>query len=186
MHRGHAMTIPTAQETRERLAKHLAWHPNSGDCLQCAAARLAETFPDSVPASVERPVLDGLLDIAERAAKELDDVITHLDGEHGDTLRDALSSVAVTTDSGALTAILARAACNPDQTALDTALDTATRRLDRFRVLHARLVTEHVDDPSLLDRLTRANRRAAMIRDLSQAWHGRLPEDPYAPLNHQK
>ncbi|MEU4825136.1 hypothetical protein AB0H37_24960 [Actinomadura sp. NPDC023710] len=108
-----------------------------------------------------------------------------LDGEHGDTLRDALSSVAVTTDFGALTAILARAACNPDETSLDTALDTATRRLDRFRVLHARLVTEHVDR-SLLDRLTRANRRASMIRDLSQAWHGRFPEDPYAPLNHQK
>jgi hypothetical protein len=171
------MTSTTAQETRERLAKHLAWHPNSGDCLQCAAARLAETLPEALPASVERPVLDDLLDVAERAAKELDDVIAHLDGEHGATIRDALNSIAVTTDSGALTAILARAACAPD--AAEAALDTATKRLDRFRILHIQLVDEHRNQWGPLKLM---NCRADMIRRLAQAWHGHLPADPYAPL----
>ncbi|WP_141576191.1 hypothetical protein [Actinomadura sp. WMMA1423] len=171
------MTTPTVQETRARLARHLAWHPNSGDCLQCAAARLAETFPDTLPESVDRPALDDLLDVAERAAKELDDVIDHLDGEHGATLRDALNSIAVTTDSGALTAILARAACGPDPA--EAALDAATRRLDRIRVLHIQLVDEHSNQWGPL-RLV--NCRADMIRRLAQAWHGHLPADPHAPL----
>lgn len=172
---------PTAEETRDRLAKHLAWHPNSGDCLQCAAARLAETIPDAMPAAVERPVLDDLLDVAERAAKELDDVIAHLDGEHGATLRDALNSVAVTTGSGALTAILARAACNPDTA--EAALDQATRRLNRIRVLHIQLVEEHRERWQPLKAMAS---RPNMIRRLAQAWHGHLPTDPHKPLHHSE
>ncbi|MCP9947189.1 hypothetical protein [Actinomadura madurae] len=174
----------TQDKTRERLAKHLAWHPNSGDCLQCAAARLAETFPGTVPTHAERPVLEDMLDVAERAAKELDAVIDHLDGEHGATLRDALNSVAVSTSSGALTAILARAACGPDQA--EAALGKARKRLDRIRILHLQLVDEHRTNPSVLERLGVSNLRADIIRRLAQAWRGHLPADPYAPLTHDK
>ncbi|TDD37825.1 hypothetical protein E1287_07125 [Actinomadura sp. KC06] len=178
------MTRATAEETRARLAKHLVWHPNSGDCLQCAAARLIVSLPDAGAAAVraQRPVLDDMLATAERAAKEMDQVIAHLDGEHGTSMRDALNSIAVTTDSGALTAILAQAACSPDTA--ETALAGARRRLNRIRVMHAHLVAEHRNDKSFLGRLTRANDRAGLIRRVAQAWHGRLPDDPFAPLNH--
>lgn len=172
----------TAEKTRDRLAKHLAWHPNSRDCLQCDAARLVASLPDTESGPVERPVLEDMLATAERAANELDTVIAHLDTENGATIRDALRSVAVTTDSGALTAILARAACGPDTA--ETALTKATERLDRIRVLHAQLVDEHHNSRSWLERLAVSNFRADVIRRLAQAWHGRLPTDPYKPLHH--
>ncbi|MFE9099914.1 hypothetical protein [Actinomadura geliboluensis] len=179
------MTIRNAARTRDRLAKHLRYCPRrlAEECLQCEAARLVASLPDpeaeAVP--VARPVLEDMLARAERAAGEMDEVIAHCDAQEGAAMRDALRSVAVTTGSGALTAILARAACDPDPA--EAALTRATEQLDRFRVLHIQLVDEHHSTPSFLHRLGQANRRADIIRRLAQAWHGHPVADPFAPLN---
>ncbi|NEA21552.1 hypothetical protein [Actinomadura bangladeshensis] len=178
------MTTTAEARTRDRLAKHLRYCPlkaGSG-CLQCAAARLVESLPAAEPAADVRPVLEDMLATVERAAGELDEVIAHLGSADGAAMRDALNSLAVTSPSGALTAILARAACTPDQP--EAALTRATERLDRVRVLHARLVDEHHNDRSWLTRLGVTNARADIIRRLAQAWHGGFTSNPFQPLNH--
>lgn len=176
------MTTTAQARTRRRLAVHLRNCPRAG-CLTCDAARLIETLPDSEAAEDTRPVLEDMLATAERAAREMDEVIAHLDSQDGATIRDALKSIAVTTDSGALTAILARSACGPDTA--EAALGEARERLDRIRRLHIQLVDEHQNNPSLLERLSLSNLRADIIRRLAQAWLGHLPANPYSPLNHK-